>query len=312
MALMDTATNTVNLAYQPQLDALAAAAAKAQADYAQRTASIASLYGGLGGELGTIGSNYEPAAAAIANGYLANIGSVAGLFGGTSGDMAGSEVGAGNALGSAIGQSTMGLLSEGSQRNLNYNSSAIRQGGIDNTNTQKSLAMDLQQYLDNVSLQKIQVEAQKAMAIRDELERLRQLQFQQNMAQQQFALQRRAANQQYRMNQFQLNQARLAANNGGPGPTPVKTPTTSGGGSILQNNSATKVYQGRLTPTTSGKIDQIVSNYKSSGATLAQTRAAVAAALRGEDQSLINAALAYLTSVWGSRGGNFQPGSSLA
>lgn len=233
MSLQDTALNTVNLAYQPQLDALAAAAAKAEADYAQRTAAIASLYGGLGGELGGIGATYEPAASSIANGYIANLGSVAGLFGGSSGDMAGSEVSAGNALGSAIGQTTMGLLSEGSQRNLNYNSSAIRQGGIDNTNTQKSLATDLQQYLDNVSLQRTQVEAQKAMAIRDELQRLRELRFQQNMAQKQFALQRRSANQTYRMNQFQLNQARQAAaasrsgggpGGGGPSTTTAKTP----------------------------------------------------------------------------------------
>jgi hypothetical protein len=308
MALIDKATNSVNLSYQGSLDALEAAAAKAQADYDQRVAAVASLYGGLGSQLGTVGSDYAAAAPAIADGYLANLGSVANLFGGTTGMMPGAEAQAGNLMGNAIGAGTMGLLAEGSQRNLNYNASAVRQSGIDSTNTQKALAMDLQQFLDNVALQRTQIEREKAMAIQAELDRLRQQRFQNRMTRRQFRLQRRSANQQYRMNQFQLQQARQAAAGGGGGGGGGGGVTGTGGTTI---NASTTVYGGRLDAEDRAWVESATKEMLNSGASLSEARAAVSSYLKQSQvsQETINNALTYLTSMWGQRGGNFQPGA---
>lgn len=297
MGLIDQATNSVNLSYQGSLDALDAQAAKTQAEYAQRQAAIASMYGGLGSQLGTVGTDYAAAAPAIADGYLANLGSVAGLFGGTTGMMPGAEAQAGNMLGSSMGQATMGLLAEGSQRNLNYNSSAVRQSGIDSTNTQKALAMDLQQFLDNVALQRTQIEREKAMAIQAELDRLRQQRFQNTMTRKQFRLQRRSANQQYRMNQFQLQRARQAAAGGGGG----------GGGTT----SSTTTVPSSQVPIDKASIDKLLSDWRSShpaglaGAGVTYFTQSIAQELRAEGapESYILRVKNYIDQAWAAAGG---------
>jgi hypothetical protein len=181
-SLNTSAQNNVYLGLAPLLDAISAQETNSAQQYDERRGQVGALYQALGTELGNIGSAYMPQAQQIQSEYLSGLGSVAGLFGGTEGAMPAEEIAASNGVGSAMGNSTLGLLASAAQRNLDYNSSAQRQGSIENMVTQRNMAMDLQQFLDALAQQRMNLERDYPNQLRAELDRLQQLRLQQQGA----------------------------------------------------------------------------------------------------------------------------------
>jgi hypothetical protein len=181
-SLNTSAQNNVYLGLAPLLDAIGAQETNSAQQYDERRGQVGALYQALGNELTGIGAAYAPQAQQIQSDYISGLGSVAGLFGGTEGAMPAAEIAASQGVGSAMGNSTLGLLASASQRNLDYNSSAQRQGSIENMVTQRNMAMDLQQFLDELARQRMNLERDYPNMLQSEMDRLQQLRMQQQSA----------------------------------------------------------------------------------------------------------------------------------
>lgn len=217
--LVGRATNDVQVSFQPQLDAIKQAQLAAQQQYADDAARVQNIYGALLNQLGPLSGTYDTAAQGIAGDLSSQIGGLAGLLGSSVEGVPASEITAGtNAVGTQ-GTGALESLAVDRSRNLDYNTSAQRQGGIEQMTASRNYLMDLQDLMDQYAQQGLDITAQMPALIRSRLGELRDQRWQRKMAQKEFGLRAALAKAQLNGDKATANwiKKQINANRSGPG-----------------------------------------------------------------------------------------------
>lgn len=191
------AMRDVRLSLQPLLDELERLREQTIADYAQVTAQVGNLYDALARELTGVGAGFTDEMARIARTFGGQVGGLGELIGGAAPE---AERAAAEAFLGAIGGVGEGLLGVAAGRNAAYGASALRQGAIESMVTQRNLANELRQRLDELAQQRIDVKEMIPELFRQRLDELRQMMFERMLARKELGLRELAIAEQIKSN----------------------------------------------------------------------------------------------------------------
>lgn len=187
------ATNDVMASYQPMLDAIERAKIEAEQQYKSDSGRVGDIYGALVTQLQPLTGQYKTANTEIANDLTSQIGGLANLLGSSVEGVPQSEITAGTNSVGTQGAGTLETLASDRARNVGYNTSAVRQGGIEGMTASRNYLQDYQDLLDQISQRSLDLTSETPALIRQRIGELRDQQWQKEMANKEFGLRAAAA-----------------------------------------------------------------------------------------------------------------------
>lgn len=216
--LESRARRDVMLSVRPELQDIRRARRQGTREYHTASNRVGDIYGGLQHELAPLGAQYGNQANDIAGDFTTQLGGLTDLLGSNVQGVPQGEISAGTGLFGTIGAGALEQLAGERGRNLAYNASAQRQGGIEKMTGQRNMLSDLQDFRKDLSQQRLDVTRGTPADIRQRLDELRDAAFQRQLAEKQFGLQARSLNQGQLADQafqnYLIDQARTDRNRG--------------------------------------------------------------------------------------------------
>lgn len=194
------AVRDVRTSLRPYLHEIAFQRNQTQNDAQQQLNRLGSIYGGLDTHLEDLGDDYRPQGQAITDQLQTDMGEWAQYLGDSS--PAGEAAAAAGLFGN-IGAGAIGELGGAQQRALDFNTSAQRQGAIEQMTTQRNTLTDLQQALDALRDRRMQAVSGIGADVRSRMDELRDFQQQMELANREFRLRQRMSEAQ---RQFLIDQ----------------------------------------------------------------------------------------------------------
>lgn len=200
-SLRGRAVRDVMAGLRPYLEEIAFQGQQGERQTGQQLSRLGSIYGGLDTKLQQLEGGYTPQAEAISGQLRNDMGEWGKYLGSVS--PAGELAQAAGLFGN-IGAGALGEIGGASQRALDFNTSAQRQGAIEQMTTQRNALTDLQQLQDELRDRRMQATRDTGQQVLSRLDELRDFQTQQKLAQQELALRRAQAEFQQRLMAQQL------------------------------------------------------------------------------------------------------------
>ncbi len=179
-----TATRNVGLQYAPQYQQIQQEQQNAQADYLNQLQAARSAYGGYQQEIAPYGQQYSDLSSQIGNNLMSQLQGLQGVY---PTGMPSNESSAVSALANALGTTGFNTLASEAQRNLDYQTSAQREGALSQRYAADTLGQQLSNQLRGFSDQRLNLAAQQPAMIQSEVDRLRQQSIENQLAQSQIA-----------------------------------------------------------------------------------------------------------------------------
>lgn len=169
--LMKRARRDVKLTNRPALRSIKRETQQGRDEFANMGAGIDSAYGGYQEQIAPLATQYQNQTAGI-SGDLTN--QIAGLMSLIPGNMPQGEVGASGQVAGQYGVGALEGLASQAQRNLGYQQSAVREGGLAQRTAQGNRLQDLQDFLQYQRGRRMDIRGNMAMQIRAREDELRQ------------------------------------------------------------------------------------------------------------------------------------------
>ena len=204
-SLRRSALRDVQVGLRPYLQELAFQRQQAEGDTQQQLSRLGHIYGGLDTKLQQLGGGYGPQAQAITDRLQGDMGEWGQYLGSVS---PAGELEQAGALFGNIGAGAIGEIGAAQQRALDFNTSAQRQGAIEQMTSQRNALVDLDQLFDEINQRRLQATRGVGQDVLSRMDTLRQQQAQfggPNLALMQFRLQQRLAEAQRQYLIDQLN-----------------------------------------------------------------------------------------------------------
>lgn len=190
------ALNEVMLSVQPLLNQIQRSQVTGRRQYRQDMSRAKQVYGALGNQLGNIGGAYDTQTAGIPGELTSQLGGLSSLLGSSLGTVPDAERQAGVGMVGAIGSGTLEQLASNRSRNASFNTSAQRQGAIENMTVRRNWTADFQNFLDDLTNRRIDVMESVPSQVQSVERNLRNDAFNRRMSLSQLALQRRGLSDQ--------------------------------------------------------------------------------------------------------------------
>lgn len=137
----------------------------ARRDYRAAQQGVESAYGGFQDQIADLGPQYEAQTADIAGDLTSQLGELRGLLGG---NMAPGEGAAGTMATQTLGAGGLELLASQAQRNLGYQTSAVREGALAQRAASSNLTQQLLDTLDQIRFQNPALIRQRVDELREQ------------------------------------------------------------------------------------------------------------------------------------------------
>lgn len=207
-----TARRDVRLAVDPVLEQINRAQQQANRDLERQQAHASAIYDALNAQLAPLGGQYDQQVQGISSGLNDSLGALSGLMapaysqaGVAPEDMAaaqsvnaglGAEQVPGLNLFGTIAATGQGLLANDRARNAAYQTSTMRQSGLEEMAFGRDLLQDYKDVIDDLRQQRIDVKGDLPSLIMQRLDERRQQRFQNRLARDEFGLRETIANKQ--------------------------------------------------------------------------------------------------------------------
>lgn len=195
-ALSRRARRDVRLSYRPYLNQLRRTRRQGLRDYEQADERVQNAYAALASQLAPMAGQLQSSLGGVSGDLQAQLAQLAGNLGSSVEGVPASEIGAGANLFGALGAGGLEQIASQGARGALYQDSAQRQGSIEQMITQRNMAQDQRDFLDDLRQQKLDTLRGMPAEIRSRLDFLRDQAFQNNLALRQFGLQQGAYNAQ--------------------------------------------------------------------------------------------------------------------
>jgi hypothetical protein len=187
------ARRDVMLSERPYLQELKRTRKQAIRDTRHASRRTKSIYRGLGHELRPLGGKFDNQAQDISQGLQSDLGQFESHLGSTVPGVPQSEITAGTGLFGTIGAGSLEDLASQRSRNNAYNTSTQRQGSMESAIARRNYQVDLHDTLKDIGQQRLDLLRSTPQQIQARMDQLRQIAFDQMMAQKQFGLSAQSA-----------------------------------------------------------------------------------------------------------------------
>lgn len=224
----------VRLALDPLLEALSREGTLAERQFRTDADRFRDIYGSLDRELQPLTGQFREQMSGVTEDFQGQLGELAQLLGSQVPGVPQSELTAGAGAFGALGAGALGELASARGRNVAYNTSAERQGGIEQAVTHRNALVDLENYLSELSRRRADVQEDIPDLFRQRLDELRDQSWQREMARKEFGLRAAATKSQVgsdkSLNRYLQDAIRSSFGGGGGGGRRNRRGGAGGGG----------------------------------------------------------------------------------
>lgn len=187
------AARDVRIAQRPFRRELRQAKREGLRDIRDATRRTNQAYSGLRNEIAPLSGQYADQMSTISQGFTDQLGSLADLLGSSVPGVPAGEISAGTGAFGAIGAGGLSELASQSARNVAYNTSAMRQGGLERGMARRNFAQDRLDFLKDIRGERLDLAREAPALIRQRMDELRDRGFDRSMALREYQLRARAA-----------------------------------------------------------------------------------------------------------------------